>query len=317
MALISVIIPCYNAEAFLADAVRSVQAQTHTDFECLLVDDGSGDGTRALIERLAREDSRLRPIILPRNQGVSAARNAALDAARGEWVALLDADDLWEPDRLKKLVSLAEEMSADMVADNVILTAFPSGRPLELAMRSSALNGTWWTLERYMVHCVGGAVFAPASILQPLMRRAFLEERKIRYDANFRSSEDFLFYFTALFEGARFITTQYAGYIVRMRHGSITRSGLWARKESIAVCDWLLAVYDSQISAISKGLLRNRKERLVRSVVLIEAFNCARSGKLGSSVGLILRNCQSLALIPPLLYKVSLSLVRRVIYRVR
>lgn len=101
-ALISVVVPVYNAEKFLERTVASVQAQTDRDFEILLVNDGSGDGSLALCRRLESEDPRIR-VIDQKNQGVSAARNAGVQAARGEWISFVDSDDLLYPDMLTAL----------------------------------------------------------------------------------------------------------------------------------------------------------------------------------------------------------------------
>ena len=93
--LVSVIIPAYNAADVLERCVRSVLAQTYARFEVLLVDDGSRDGTPELADALAREDGRVR-VVHKENGGVSSARNAGLDEARGEWLTFVDADDyLW------------------------------------------------------------------------------------------------------------------------------------------------------------------------------------------------------------------------------
>ena len=100
MPLVSVIMPCYNGEAFLADAINSVLGQTFQQFELIVVDDGSTDRSA---EILASQGDRIR-VIRQANQGVSAARNAGIEAAQGEFIAFLDADDYWEPDFLDEMV---------------------------------------------------------------------------------------------------------------------------------------------------------------------------------------------------------------------
>jgi glycosyltransferase involved in cell wall biosynthesis len=97
---VSVITPVWNAAATLAAAVASVEAQSVADWEMLVVDDGSTDGSRALAADLARRDARIRPLGLPGNRGPAAARNAGIGAARGRFLAFLDADDLWHPEKL-------------------------------------------------------------------------------------------------------------------------------------------------------------------------------------------------------------------------
>ena len=99
--IVSIIMPCHNAAAHLPASVGSVLAQTFGDWELIAVDDGSSDGTLAWLQ--AQADKRIRPLTQP-NQGVSAARNAGLAAARGRYVAFLDADDTWAAGFLEKML---------------------------------------------------------------------------------------------------------------------------------------------------------------------------------------------------------------------
>lgn len=104
---ISVIIPCWNVGLYLHETLSSVAAQSWADFEVLMVDDGSTDGTLAIMRDWEARDARFVALALQGNRGVVAARNAALARARGEFVALLDGDDLWIPDALAMRVGLA------------------------------------------------------------------------------------------------------------------------------------------------------------------------------------------------------------------
>ena len=108
---VSVIMPFYNAEAHIAEAIASVLSQTEGDWELILVDDASTDGGRAIAERVANEDRRV--ILLDRsrseNRGPGATRNEALRQARGEFVAFLDADDAFEPEMLEHYLSAAQQ----------------------------------------------------------------------------------------------------------------------------------------------------------------------------------------------------------------
>ncbi len=99
--LVSVIIPCFNQAHFLPDALRSVQQQTCPDWECLVIDDGSTDGTAATAERFARIDERIR-VVRQANRGLAGARNRGLAGARGRFIQFLDADDIIKPSKIER-----------------------------------------------------------------------------------------------------------------------------------------------------------------------------------------------------------------------
>ena len=122
---LSVIVPCFNARQTIAAAVQSVLNQTYGGFEVILVDDGSTDNTADLIRTLCSTDARIRAIYHGANRGPSAARNAAISEAKGEWILLLDADDLYEPHRV---AAFARSMGAERVADNIVVEDRLSGR---------------------------------------------------------------------------------------------------------------------------------------------------------------------------------------------
>jgi glycosyltransferase involved in cell wall biosynthesis len=100
MPTISVIIPAYNSELTIKETIESVQKQTFNDFEIIVIDDGSQDGTIGLVQSLIKLDSRLR-IFCYENAGVAVARNRGIELAQGEFISLLDGDDLWTPDKLE------------------------------------------------------------------------------------------------------------------------------------------------------------------------------------------------------------------------
>jgi succinoglycan biosynthesis protein ExoO len=113
---VSVITPAYKAARYIGQAIESVQAQTLTDWEMIIVDDASPDETAAVVERYL-DDPRIKLIRSERNRGECGARNLALEAAQGEWVAPLDADDWFAPQRLERLWQIAQEKGAILVAD--------------------------------------------------------------------------------------------------------------------------------------------------------------------------------------------------------
>ena len=104
-ARVSVVLPVYNGERYLAEAIASVLGQTYADFEFIIVDDGSTDGSIEIIDEYARRDSRILPVLLPENQGNASARNRGIERARGEYVATFDHDDICLPNRLLRQVN--------------------------------------------------------------------------------------------------------------------------------------------------------------------------------------------------------------------
>lgn len=127
--MVSVVTPVWNAEATLAETVASVRAQGFADWELLLVDDGSTDGSAALLRRLAAAEPRIRLLANGRNLGAAAARNHGIRAARGRWIAFLDADDLWRPEKLALQIAFMRAHGHPLT-----FTAYrriaPDGRPL-------------------------------------------------------------------------------------------------------------------------------------------------------------------------------------------
>ena len=112
---VSVIMPGYNCEKYIGAAIGSVQNQTMGDWELIVVDDCSQDDTCRIVEELAASDARIRLVRNEKNMGPAGSRNRGLDLAAGQFVALLDSDDLWRPEKLEKQLRLAEEKKADIV----------------------------------------------------------------------------------------------------------------------------------------------------------------------------------------------------------
>jgi teichuronic acid biosynthesis glycosyltransferase TuaG len=113
--LVSIIVPAYRAAAYIGRTIDSVLAQTYRDWEMLIVDDCSPDETREVVAQWAARDSRIQLIVLERNGGPAAARNAALQRASGRWIAFLDSDDMWLPAKLERSLAHARANRAALV----------------------------------------------------------------------------------------------------------------------------------------------------------------------------------------------------------
>jgi teichuronic acid biosynthesis glycosyltransferase TuaG len=111
--LVSIVTPAHDAARFLRETIASVRAQTDPRWELILVDDASRDATAEIAGELAREDPRIRIVRFPSNRGAAAARNAGMDAARGRYVAFLDCDDLWLPEKIEVQLQFMERTGAE------------------------------------------------------------------------------------------------------------------------------------------------------------------------------------------------------------
>jgi glycosyltransferase involved in cell wall biosynthesis len=221
----SVIMPAYNAEASVERAIASALDQTEPQIEVIVIDDASTDATAAVVAQIAERDGRVRLLRSAVNSGPGAARNRGLDAARGEWVALLDADDGFAPHRLETLIALGERHGADLVSDNLLLcegngSADPVPMlPAHLLPQNEPLSAT-----AFVAGNVGSRRTPRISLgfMHPVFRRAFLERHGLRYEERNRFGEDFLLYLDCLLRGAWWWVTPEPMYRYIVRGGSLT-----------------------------------------------------------------------------------------------
>ncbi|ATC63691.1 glycosyl transferase [Nibricoccus aquaticus] len=137
--LVSICIPAYKAGPFIYETLLSIHAQTFTDWEVIVIEDGSKDNTEQIVHAFAEASTQ--PVGFQRhtvNQGLPATRNTAIAAARGEWIALIDSDDLWTPHHLEHAVAHARKSGADLVHTGVIMFDSDTGKDLELRVPSAA-----------------------------------------------------------------------------------------------------------------------------------------------------------------------------------
>ena len=224
MILASVIMPAYNAEAFVARAIASALAQTEPRVEIIVIDDASTDATAAIVARIAARDERVRLLRSAVNGGPGAARNRGLDVARGEWIALLDADDGFAPHRLETLLALGERRGADLVSDNLVLCSEDGSTDSGPMLPARLLSRTTQLSAAEFVAGNVGSRHAPRvsfGFMQPIFRHDFLEGNGIRYEKN-RFGEDFLLYLDCLLKGARWWVTPEPMYRYAVRAGSLT-----------------------------------------------------------------------------------------------
>lgn len=107
--LVSIIMPCYNAEPYLAQSIESVLTQTYTNWELLITDDGSTDKSVKIATKYSLQDDRISLLVPDEHQGIARARNMSISRARGRFIAFLDSDDIWYPEKLEKQVNFMLE----------------------------------------------------------------------------------------------------------------------------------------------------------------------------------------------------------------
>jgi len=186
---VSVIVPAYNAESFIENCVQSILSQTYTDFELILVNDGSKDSTSTICHRLAEQDSRI-TVIDQENGGSSSAKNTGMDAAKGNYIEFVDADDTLDASYMEQLLRGMAEDEADLCVGNVAFMVMDQGEQV-LSRPSPKLHEGMFTLKEYlsyykeyMPHAVVGAPW------NKLFRREIIEKHNLRFDETTRNNED-------------------------------------------------------------------------------------------------------------------------------
>lgn len=226
MPVISVITPVYQGEALLPECVESVRRQTFSDWELLLIDDGSADNSRTLCERYAAEDPRIRTLAQPENMGVSAARNRGLREARGQYVAFLDADDRYVPETLETLRKLCAENGAESAAC-AHWNVTPSGAESVETLLPSGVYDYAGIRERFLLPLFGERLRAPLTngyIWRFLFDAGQIRRSGARFEGPYLEDELFLLeYFGASKPDGRLAVTETPLYRYLQNPASATR----------------------------------------------------------------------------------------------
>ena len=261
---VSVIVPVYGAEAFLPTCISSLRAQTLRDIELIFVCDGSPDHSLAILRKVEPLDSRIRVIAFEENQGVSAARNAGLDAARGEYVYFLDSDDVPRAEALWRLTQAAREKRLDMAKARFCFLNDETGELTDgAAIRpTDVLEGG----ALLAAQCQSGT-YEPM-VWQCVYRRAFLLENGLRM-AEGLLFEDELFQAPALIRAKRAAAFDAVILEYRQRPGSIMASFAGSAKWCASyaqVCARLDALARTLPSGAARAALQKRVGQIALSV---------------------------------------------------
>lgn len=283
---LSVIIPCYNAEKYLGECLDSLLAQDVKDFEIILIDDGSRDGTAQLARRYAQQDERIR-LIGQENAGVSAARNAGLRIARGEWVLFVDADDVLPQSALGKLLSCAKADVDLVVSTHETFTesgraqiVYPETRWMDLAGEARRRAAALRLIEGDTVLNI---------MCNKLHRREALLREGLALREGVRIAEDALFNLEAVLCARDIAYCDSVTYRYRIHAASATQTR--AKSEFDVHLPWFEAMADM---LVRRGRMETYYSAYVASVVL----RLYKDGGVAGVMREFTQKAKRLALIP-------------------
>ena len=234
---VSVIMPVYNGEAFVEEALASVLRQTLQDVQVIAVDDGSTDGSAALLDSFADRVT----VIRQDNRGVSAARNRGLEQARGTYVAFLDCDDLWTPTFLERLTARLSEVPESVVGAVAAWQEIDAaGRRLPAVCRLGPSYG--------LPDLALGCLFTPSGVL--LRRDAVVEAGG--WDERFPSAQDWELWLRLTASGRTFVGVDELLWFSRQHEGNFSRDPDLLRADVLRVCERYLA--DPALTADMRAL---------------------------------------------------------------
>lgn len=233
--MISIIIPVFNTSAYLDQCLKSVLEQTYTDWECIVVDDGSTDNSGEICDKWAEKDSRF-IIVHQKNNGVSAARNRGIEKSRGEYICFIDSDDWVEPDYLNHLQSGIKDSEIDMVVTGSI---YETSKPeIHAPQQKSIIRVESEYTKTFIEHV--GLFYGPCAILY---RSTLIKSNHITFPERLSFGEDTTFVFSYLQNVRDIVLAPFADYHYRISESTtlsyrfgeaktLIRYDLWKMRES-------------------------------------------------------------------------------------
>lgn len=287
---VSVVIAAYNASAWLEHSVESALSQQGVEVDVLIADDLSTDDTFDVANRLAERDPRVTAIRCVQNGGPGAARNAALDMAKGQWVAVLDSDDRYAPDRLAMLCEEAEKQAVDIILDDFIAQdengVALDERSLSDSRGAGELTVADWIGLNRVSH--GEVSFGYA---KPVMRRSFIEAHSLRYDESLRNGEDFHLVLAAMISGAKVWFSATPGYFYTRRTGSVSRRAHDDHLRALLVAD---RATEARLNAMDEkqalAFMRERRRNLESLMTSERVFGAIKAANAATVFSELMRN---------------------------
>ena len=221
MPKVSIIVPVYNAEKAIARLIDSVLAQEYEDFELLLMNDGSKDGTAAILDEYAAKDSRIK-VVHKENSGVSDTRNQALKMAQGEYIQFADADDWITKDATKLFVRAMEEQDCDMVISDFYRVVGEN-----TAIKGDIEDSGLLTREEYSDRMLmNPADYYYGVIWNKMFKREIIEKEQLKMDPELKWCEDFIFNMEYILHAKNIFVLKVPTYYYVKTEGSLVWSGM-------------------------------------------------------------------------------------------
>ncbi len=281
---ITFVIAAYNVAPFIAEALASALAQRDCQVEVLVIDDASTDDTAMIVDAFCQRDRRVQLIRTSRSGGAAVARNLGIEKAVGEWIAVLDGDDVILPGRGRAMLNAGIATSADIVADN--LTRFGPGISRETtalpigSMPYGVLIDAASYLRANRILRRGRNL----GYLKPMFRRSFMTRQGLRYDESLRIGEDSHLCLEALLSKARFLVISEPFYRYRVRIGSLSWRLDRADVEALASAFAPLRPPLDACGAAAASAAQSYVQALERARSILIVVEAAKAGLLMSAV---------------------------------
>ncbi len=258
---VSVIIPVYHAENYVAECIESLLSQTLQECEFIFINDGSNDRSREIIESYKEKDSRIH-LIDQENQGVSIARNKGLDIATGEYVGFVDADDYVEKEMFDRLYNAATQQDCDVVISNL---KGEGTEALQYPFRKSAVLPKEYIQKSILPHFIKSENLN--SVCNKIFRNQLIKENKIIFPENVALGEDGMFNLQFFSAATTAFYLDYAGYCYREVAGSATRNFLkhdyFKRASEVYAMELPKSI---KFNMTKEELVKLKAEKLINSV---------------------------------------------------
>jgi len=285
--LVSVVMANFRSAEYLPAALDSVLAQTVRNLEVIVSDDASPDDSIEIVRQYTARDPRVRLIAAEENKGPAAARNRGIDAARGEWIAIVDSDDIVHPERLEILIAAAEGLEADGVADDLLFFSNYSAGPTLLG--DAAVPEPLLITPSYFIRSnTSGNGLPPLGYVKPLFRRAKLAG--LSYDEDVRIGEDYDFLLRFLLSGARFHILPDPLYLYRRHSQSISHRLSESTVLAMITNQQRLVATHGTFSPEMENLLEKRVAALRSSLSFERLVLSLKERRAGKAFGLLAAN---------------------------